>query len=87
MSTMNISPQKTPLIRTMQHVMYSLNENIDDSEPEDLLSNLDSRVHMYAEGLEYDDHCVESDNEGEETLNANIPNESHTEDAKIEICN
>ena len=38
---------------------------------------------MYVEGLEYDDHCVESDNEGEETLNANIPNESYTEDAKL----
>ena len=47
------------------------------------MSNLDSRVHMYVEGLAYDDHCVESDNKGEETLNANIPNESHTEDAKL----
>ena len=38
---------------------------------------------MYVEGLAYDDYCLESDNKGEETLNANIPNESHTEDAKL----
>ena len=41
------------------------------------------RVHMHVKSLAYDDHCVESDNEGIETLNANIPNESHTEDAKL----
>ena len=40
------------------------------------------RVHMHVKSLAYDDHCVESDNEGKETLNANIPNESRTEGAK-----
>ena len=40
------------------------------------------RVHMHVKSLAYDDHCVESDNEGIETLNANIPNESRTKGAK-----
>lgn len=29
------------------------------------------------------DQCVKSDNEGEETLIASLPNESHTEDAEL----